>query len=73
MKVRQREGGDGLKEIRQGHKGHFPWPVHAGEVSLLATSKWQIYITVYSLCGKFVVAKTKLATGQVPLARIGNF
>ena len=38
MKVRQREGGDGLKGIRQGHKGHFPWPVHAGEVSLLATS-----------------------------------
>lgn len=38
MEVRQQEGEDGLKEIRQGHKGHFPWPVHAGEVSLLATS-----------------------------------
>lgn len=38
MEVRQREGRDGLEEIKQGHKGHFPRFVHAGKVSWLATS-----------------------------------
>jgi len=38
MEVRHREG-DGLKEIKQGHKGHFSRPVHTSRVRLATSSK----------------------------------